>query len=507
MRAALRAVLLAGTSTGLDLNFAGGAFSLNNTRSASPADIPGWSFSRTDTNGTATALDLAGNVIQFPSRTNLLTYSQQFDDAAWSKARASVTADTTVAPDGTTTADSLVEDTTNNSHPVYRTVASLANATAYTWSIFVAPLGRTSCNLAASNTAFGTPGNATFSLTGAGSVTASSGCTAAIQAVAGGFYRCSITLTTVASGNGDIYIQPFNAATSYLGNGLPALAIWGAQLETGSTATAYIPTTTAAVTVVLPRITNRGILVEEARTNLLLNSATLSTQTVTTTAVAHTLSFYGTGTVTLSGASTAGPLVGTGTSNRVTLTFTPLAAPLVLTVTGSVTTAQCEAGAFATSPIITTGAAGTRGADLPSQSFVLPAAYTWVAEGYAPPIQPGRFPTMMSSTGSNVGVYVNGSNTPGANMGNVTFAASYGSIVAAGSSIKQGFRAETNNAMGASNGTLSTVDTSFTPVVGSQTINIGTNNLATSPWNGYIRRVQVLPYAVTDAQLQALTAP
>ena len=65
MRAALRAVLLAGTSTGLDLNFAGGVFSLNNTRTASPAGIPGWSFSRTDTNGTATALDLAGNVIQF----------------------------------------------------------------------------------------------------------------------------------------------------------------------------------------------------------------------------------------------------------------------------------------------------------------------------------------------------------------------------------------------------------------------------------------------------------
>jgi hypothetical protein len=52
-------------SAGLDLNFAGGVFSLNNTRTDSPAAIPGWSFSRTDTNGTATALDLAGNVIQF----------------------------------------------------------------------------------------------------------------------------------------------------------------------------------------------------------------------------------------------------------------------------------------------------------------------------------------------------------------------------------------------------------------------------------------------------------
>ena len=263
MRAALRAVLLRGASTGLDLNFAGGVFSLNNLNTSNPANIPGWSFSRTDTNGTATALDLAGNVIQFATgvpritnrgilveeaRTNLLERSTAFDNAYWSKARATITANTTVAPDGTTTANSLVEDTTSNSHPVFRTVGSLANATAYTWSVFVAPLGRTSCNLAASNTAFGTPGNATFSLSGAGSVSASSGCTAVIQAVAGGFYRCSITLTTVSAGNGDVYVQPFNGGTSYLGNGAAALAIWGAQLELGAFATSPIITTGAAGT-------------------------------------------------------------------------------------------------------------------------------------------------------------------------------------------------------------------------------------------------------------------
>jgi len=504
MRAALRAVLLAGTSTGLDLNFAGGAFSLNNTRSASPADIPGWSFSRTDTNGTATALDLAGNVIQFPSRTNLLTYSQQFDDAAWSKARASVTADTTVAPDGTTTADSLVEDTTNNSHPVYRTVASLANATAYTWSIFVAPLGRTSCNLAASNTAFGTPGNATFSLTGAGSVTASSGCTAAIQAVAGGFYRCSITLTTVASGNGDVYIQPFNGGTNYLGNGAAAIAIWGAQLETGSTATAYIPTTTAAVTVALPRITNRGILVEEARTNLLLNSATLSTQTVTTTAVAHTLSFYGTGTVTLSGASTAGPLVGTGTSNRVTLTFTPLAAPLVLTVTGSVTTAQCEAGAFATSPIITTGAAGTRGADGGRITQSPTASGTIIATVRIPTDKNNRrvvgtngASAVSPLTYSTAGIETyNGSSTLGK-----TVSMTAGTLVTVGVTWESGRRSVTG--AGLTVATDANAIGSFTEMWFGQDDSLAAGNAL----NESIVRVQVLPYAVTDAQLQALTAP
>ena len=53
-------------------------------------------------------------------------------------------------------------------------------------------------------------------------------------------------------------------------------------------------------------------LPEPQRTNLLLNSAALATQGVTVSAAtAYTLSFKGTGTVTLSGVSSAGPLVGT----------------------------------------------------------------------------------------------------------------------------------------------------------------------------------------------------
>lgn len=85
-----------------------------------------------------------------------------------------------------------------------------------------------------------------------------------------------------------------------------------------------------------------------ARHNLLLATETLATQAVTLLAAQHTLSFTGTGTVTLSGASTAGPLVGTGANNRVSLTFTPTAGSVTFTVSGSVTSAQLELGAVAT---------------------------------------------------------------------------------------------------------------------------------------------------------------
>lgn len=85
--------------------------------------------------------------------------------------------------------------------------------------------------------------------------------------------------------------------------------------------------------------------------NLLLNSATLSTQSVTTTSASpYILSFKGTGTVTLSGTSTAGPLVGTGASDRVSLKFSPTAGTLTLTVSGTVTEAQLEAVTYETEP-------------------------------------------------------------------------------------------------------------------------------------------------------------
>jgi len=108
----------------------------------------------------------------------------------------------------------------------------------------------------------------------------------------------------------------------------------------------------------------RGYLHEAQATNLYLNSAVGVTQSITVAATPNTLSFYGTGTITLTGVSTAGPLVGTGANNRVQLTFTPTAGSLTLTVSGSCTLVQLEANPAATSYIPTAGSAVTRAADI-----------------------------------------------------------------------------------------------------------------------------------------------
>jgi len=99
----------------------------------------------------------------------------------------------------------------------------------------------------------------------------------------------------------------------------------------------------------------------DPRTNLLHTTDTLVTQSYTVTAVPHTLHFTGTGTVTLSGASTAGPLVGTGTGeqNRASLTFTPTAGTLTVTPSGDVSDAQLEVGSTPSSYIPNLAASGT----------------------------------------------------------------------------------------------------------------------------------------------------
>lgn len=111
-----------------------------------------------------------------------------------------------------------------------------------------------------------------------------------------------------------------------------------------------------------------SILVEPQRTNSILNSATGTNQTVIVGNVPYTISFYGSGTVALSGTHTAS-VVGLGTARK-TYTFTPTAGILIVNIAGTITNIQLEAGSFSTSYIPTTSASVTRNADVISKTGI-----------------------------------------------------------------------------------------------------------------------------------------
>jgi hypothetical protein len=260
-----------------------------------------------------------------------------------------------------------------------------------------------------------------------------------------------------------------------------------------------------------------GLLVEEQRTNLLLNTATLSTQSVTVTAAAHTLSFYGSGTVTLSGASTAGPAVGSGAfPARTTLTFTPSAGTLTLTVTGSVTRAQLEAGAFPTSYIPTTTAAATRSADVASITGT--NFSSWYRQDEGTVFARYSFPQSPNTSGARVFVFNNPTGTNiiwlraqgGVNRvydvtdASVSQATFNQGAYAAGVEYRAALATKANDFGFAENGGAPQSDSSGTmPSV--DRLGIGVDASGASPGNVHIRRLTYWPQRLPNSTLQAIT--
>jgi hypothetical protein len=290
--------------------------------------------------------------------------------------------------------------------------------------------------------------------------------------------------------------------------------IWGAQVETGSAATAYIPTTTVAVSADTPRITNKGVLIEEARTNSFLNSDTGVTQGVTTTAASWTLQFRGTGSITLSGGAT-GTLTGTGVNNVVSLTVTATAAVTTLTVTGSCTNVQFEAGAFASSYIPTTGTAATRAADR--------LYYTGLGSLLAPPFTEVISVDLYQAAGTlRRPLSLSDGTTANRLLIDQAVANSFGQTEVSGGvtqptvpasptftgrvQAKVGVRLQATQATQVTNGGTVRNSAANTAPIGMNQIEIGQGQAGGGAYaNGYIKSVAIYPYAMTDAQLQAAT--
>jgi hypothetical protein len=186
----------------------------------------------------------------------LLTWSDDFSNAAWSKDRIVVTANATTSPDGTQNADKIAD--TLNGNNTYRIFNSTTlSAISYTQTFYAKAAEYNWCYVRIGNAS-----RAWFNV-GTGVVgTVDSGLTASIQSVGDGWYRIITTITTATAGSGFglIALTTGNGVESYTPTtGGMGIYVYGAQLEAGAYPTSYIPTTSASATRVADAFTRNNI--------------------------------------------------------------------------------------------------------------------------------------------------------------------------------------------------------------------------------------------------------
>ena len=218
---------------------------------------------------------------------NLLSYSQEFENAYWGKNSTTVVANSIDAPDGTTTADTLSAAGTGL-NALFRSVIHPSGLN--TVSIY-AKKGTKSV-LQFSSAALGVPaGRANFDLDTGSLGTVDVAWDASIIDAGNGWYRCVATfIGTGTTGNFLVSMQDSTTAARDALSTAGNLYLWGLQWEVRDAVTAYQPTTTQPITNYIPTLLTApantarfdhnpvtgeslGLLVEEQRTNLLTYSS------------------------------------------------------------------------------------------------------------------------------------------------------------------------------------------------------------------------------------------
>ena len=167
---------------------------------------------------------------------NQLTWSEQFDNAVWPITNATATANTTLAPNGTLTADTITENAALGQHRFARTTASLTAGQEWTESIYVKRgVGSRQFQLGLSGG--GLVAKAYFDLD-AGTVGFTDQCTATITPDLDGYYRVSLTATITTTVAHSLFLAMANGTTNgsetYTGDGVSSLVVWGNQFNPGA---------------------------------------------------------------------------------------------------------------------------------------------------------------------------------------------------------------------------------------------------------------------------------
>ncbi len=254
----------------VDLNFALGSFGVNGGSVSSLALLSGFTFTRASL---AMGYDATGKLTYGPN--NLLLQSQTFG-TTWSQVGVTVTSDAIAAPDGTLTADKIMEVAAASTPRISQVCTGLVGSV-NVFSVYAKTAERNQIRLVLE-------GSGLFSAyfnTDTGVVSGTGGsCTATMTSVGNGWYRCSVTWTAATTAFAPYIATASGGSTIGSGDNTKGIYLWGAQLEAvtyQTTPSTYYPTTSAAYygpRLVYDPVTlaSLGILVEEARTNLLLQS-------------------------------------------------------------------------------------------------------------------------------------------------------------------------------------------------------------------------------------------